>query len=409
MRGNASRHRAGSIAASHTPTRKRQLSGASEPVKVLGVGAGGIVELSKHLNDRMVSWALLRFQVGGGTFLRTKLVAIHCNGEETSVMLRGWLNARSSEIFSLLGDVHANIEVTNAKELTVEYLCQRLLPVFAADNLTLSITQLNEEYGKMVAQMEEEAARRQQLAAAPPPAPKSPGPTDASEALAAVAAERGPCNWLLLEPRTLQLHSSGLGGLEELKENLVEDRVLFGVLRLSFGCSNRQGNARPVPGITKHIFVHWVGPRVSVVQRGLLNARLANAVTSVGQRCATSFRREAHCMSDLKLEDIVSELRRLTVVDGVAAADGVAAGRISAAEYLAALKEETANPTNASNAESEREAEPIAPATKPHEMEDVPSAIRKVRDPFGEWNWVLCGWDRPEPNMPPPSPCRGGA
>jgi hypothetical protein len=386
-----------------TPTGMRKLSGAEEPVRILGVGSGGILELSEQVNDRMVSWALLRFQVGGGTFLRTKLVAIHCNGEDTPVMLRGWLNGRSSEVLGLLGEVHANIDITRSKELTVQDVCKRLLPLFAADNLVLSIDALYEEYGKVVQQMQEES-RQRTLAPVPAPTPPdaevrpAPGPRTASEALRAVGAERGKCNWVLLEPRSFQLHSCGLGGLEDLKSNLAEDRVLFGALRLTFGSQR--------PGIVKHIFVHWVGPRVSAVQRGLLNARLADAAAFVGKSCALVFRRQAHCLGDLRLEDIIAELRRLTVVDGIAATDGIAAGRISAAEYLAALKEET-------SPQPEWEAEPEAlappPAPKPaHLGVDIKTAIDKVRSTSGEWNWVLCGWDRPEP-LSKPSPSRGGA
>jgi hypothetical protein len=366
---------------------------------VLGVGAGGIVELSSQVKDNMVSWALLRFQVGGGTFLRTKLVAIHCNGDNTPVMLRGWLNARGSEVQLLMGEVHANIDVTNARDLTVENLCARLLPLFAADNLVLSLADLNEEYGKVVEQMQKEACQKRLEAAASARAYKLPQtPRDAAGALRAVGAEAGPCNWLLLEPRSLHLHSCGHGGLEDLKEHLPEDQVLFGALRLTFGSIGR--------GITKHIFVHWVGPRVSAVQRGLLNARLAGAGTLVGKSCAVAFRRQAHCLGDLKLEDIVAELRRLTVVDGVGAADGLAASRISAAEYLAALREETTRLS--SQTQPEWEAEPEMHTPEPITV-DVKTAINKVRSPNGEWNWVICGWEHPDSRKSVTSPSRGGA
>lgn len=396
-----------------TPTRRRQANGASEPVCVLGVGTGGIEELSKSLDDRSVCWALLRFQVGSGTFQRTKLVAVHCNGEDTPIMLRGWLNARGAEVFTLLGEVHANVVATRAKEVTVENLCQRLLPLFSSDHMSFSLTSLSEQYTKTV---EEEASRRrlkaQAAEEAPPPVeplrkPVEPVVATAAEALTAVGADRGSCNWVLLEARTLQLHSSGFGGLEDLKAHLAENQVLFGALRLSFGS-----------GITKHIFVHWQGPRVSVVQRGLLNAHLARAAETVGQYCSVVFRREAHGLKDLQLEDVVSDLRSLTVIDGISAASGVAAGRISAAEYLAALKEETA----ARERESRRSVAtevvptPVLPATAEEETApniekviDVKDAIHEVRKTSGDWNWVLCGWERPEPKMPPPSPCRGGA
>jgi hypothetical protein len=404
-----------------SPSHKQQCSGAAEPVCVLGVGAGGIVELAQRVNDRMVSWALLRFQVGGGTFLRTKHVAIHCNGDDTPVMLRGWLNARSSEVLSLIGEVHAHIDIKHAKDLTVENVCRRLLPLFAADNMVLSLAKLNEEYGKVLEQMQKEACERQ-IPLSPPVVQEARTPSipnDVTDALKAVGAERGPCNWVLFEPRSSQLHNAGLGGLEELKSHLLEDRVLFGALRLTFGCSNRDGMRGP-PGITKHIFVHWVGSRVGIVQRGLLNARLASAATFVGKYCAVAFRREAHCLGDLKLEDIIAELRRLTVVDGVAATGGIAASRISAAEYLAALREEAEEVSQSlsrshslSQTQPESEAEPERPkpdhTTVDLKALDVKSAIGKVRSLDGEWNWVLCGWERPEPRKLPPSPSHGGA
>merc|ERR1719162_933078 len=97
--------------------------------------------------------------------------------------------------------------------------------------------------------------------------PTFTAPATAADGLRAVGADKGSCNWVLLEPCSLELHSSGLGGLEDLKAHLAEDQVLFGALRLSFGSSNGHCGAGST-GITKHIFVHWVGPRVSVVQRG---------------------------------------------------------------------------------------------------------------------------------------------
>jgi len=356
-----------------TSSSKRHLAGATEPAKVLGIGAGGIVELSQSVSDKSVAWALLRFQVGSGTFMRTKHVTIHCNGESTPVMLRGWLNARSSEVLSMMGDVHATIVVQQPIELTVENLCQRLLPYLAADHMDVSLAALKEEYAKMVARMEKEAKDKavQPVAEAPPPAPPpkkprvllsacqrllpyfaadhmdvslaalneeyakmvarmekeaedkavqpvAPPPApppkkprvllSATEALLAVGSENGCCNWLLLEPKALNLHGAGVGGLEEMQTHLAEDKVLFGILRLSFGGAF---------GLTKHVFVHWIGPRVGIVQRGLLNAKLASASALVNIHCSITFRREAHCLRDLDLENIISELRRLTVVDGV--------------------------------------------------------------------------------------------
>ncbi|CAE8593948.1 unnamed protein product [Polarella glacialis] len=407
--------------------RKRSIVAASQPVCVLGVGAGGIEELSRSVDDRTVAWALLRFQVGGGTFVRTKLVAVHCNGGCTPVMQRGLLNARHKEVVGLFGDVHASIEVTSGKELTVEYLCERLLRLFAADDMDYSLEALRQDYSRRVAQTEEAAARKRcaleeaanagAAAAASAEAASAEAAAQAQacellqqqkekddrekqteqekellqkileeaepevtveEALRCVSTDQGTFNWLLLEPTKLALHKAGKGGLDEMKEHLSDHQVLFGLLRLSFGSGSRSatGGGRAVPGISKHVFVHWVGPRVSVVKRGVWNTGAGKASALIGKSCSVTFRREAHTPSDIRLEDIVSELRystalhlmqpiqrlnmparalhsnlsmhnledsmtqvpgtdtrRLTVVDGVAATNGIAAGRISVEEY----------------------------------------------------------------------------
>merc|ERR1719235_2076357 len=53
-----------------------------------------------------------------------------------------------------------------------------------------------------------------------------------SEALHAVGNSAGPYNWVLLDSMGLELHNAGCGGLEEMRQWLGEDKVLFGALRL---------------------------------------------------------------------------------------------------------------------------------------------------------------------------------
>jgi len=413
-----------------TPGRKRDLGGASEPVVALAVGAGGIEELARHIDSGTVSWALLRFQVGGGTFVRTKLVLIHSNGADCGVMLRGWLNARSQEVISQLGEVHCNLEVSHGKELTIEHVCQRVLPVLAGDNLDYSMQRLRQEYGALAAQMEEEAKRKKLekkletvATVTSPLSPVEEAPAVSvtlEEALHGVGEDRGPFNWLLLEPvgRTqLNLRSAGHGGYEEMKASLAEDKVLFGVLRLSFGCSTRQtaSGGRTCPGITKHVFIHWVGPVVGAVQRGLWNSKFGRASALIGSHCSVTFTRQAHDLDGLALKDIISELRRLTVVDG-------AAGCMSPEEYVAALEEEIRDlkaqaAAAAARAQEAAQAAEAAPAQEvdaeeaAEERPNLRTAVETVRSLTGGWNWVICGWPRlPSAAVPGmaslPSPCR---
>lgn len=229
----------------------------------------------------------------------------------------------------------------------------------------------------------------------------------AEDALRSVGTDRGPFNWALLEPSKLQLHNAGRGGLAEMKEWLPDDKVMFGVLRLSFAPRAHNSCARTSPGITKHVLIHWVGPGVSAVQRGIWNAQLQQAAQLANRWCAVSFRREARGLKELLLEDLIAELRRLTTIDSIASADGAAASRLTVESYLSALM-----------AEMREQQEPgTVPGAAETFKVDLTRAVQAVRTPSGTWNWVLLGLPRQvDSSVPrhadsplPPFPRDGGA
>lgn len=364
------------------------------PVKVLGVGRGGVDELCKSLDDRMVAWALLRFQVGSGTFARIKLVVIQCNGADAPAMLRGGLKARRCEVLQLLGETHASMDLTRVKELTTESVCHRLLPLFEADDLgCYSASDLQKEYARMLAALQSEVES--------PPKNEGSVPNDCklsiAAALRAVGEDRGSCNWLLLDPSNRQLFGYGHKGLEEMKDCLDDNKVLFGVVRLSFGHAGQESprkgrkQASSVAPLTKYIFVHWVGSQVSIVKRGKLNAQLQWALGHVNSCCAIAFRREAFHVGDLDLKDLIEELQRRT--------GGALAQRMSCAGHVVSLQEEI-------QARQARAAASSVISTK-HEdrIPNIDEAISVVRAPSGSWNWVLCGW---QPPLTTRVPRRGG-
>jgi hypothetical protein len=347
-------------------------------VSLLGVGAGGILELQQHLDDASVCWALLRFDVGRGTFARSKLVAIKCNGERVPVMTRGKMNALAPKVHSLFGDVHATIEVSTTKEITAEGLCTRLMSVFRGDDLRLSAQEMKEEYEKRLGR---ERSKSFQLDGSPPLQVARHRPEDTVQTLEAVSKDRGQYNWALLNPRTLDVQDAGYGGLEEMRSYLKEDEVLFGALRLNFGLgSEGPDQSTSQRGLTKHLFVHWVGPKVSVVKRGLSNARMQEASDKISSFCFLTLRKEAHCNQDLDLASIIADLRRLTVTDAVGQC---AADWLSVEEYNASLDyEDRCRALTESDVSS-----PLDAA----ELPDAGAAVEHVRKSEGSWNWMLIG------------------
>jgi len=176
------------------------------------------------------------------------------------------------------------------------------------------------------------------------------------------------------------LHSAGCGGLEEMKESLDGRKVLFGVLRLSFG-EERTGAISI--GISKCVLVHWVGPQVGAVKRGIWNAKLQCVAVHVASSCAVSFKREAHSLRDLLIEDIVMQLRRLTVLDGVRGSSGIAGSRITVEAYFAGLKIEAQRTIAVKQS--------TVVAAKRQDVPDLRTAVAAVRETSGAFNWVLCG------------------
>lgn len=130
----------------------------------------------------------------------------------------------------------------------------------------------------------------------------------AERALYAIGNEGSSCNWVLLDPAKLELHGAGCGGLEELKEHLLTDKVLFGVLRFTFP------RAEPAPPIVKYLFVHWIGSKVSVVRRGQWNSKLEEAALKIRKFCDFAFRKTAYAPEDLELAHLIEELGRVTCV-----------------------------------------------------------------------------------------------
>jgi len=366
---------------------KRVGSLSTAPVSVLAVGAGGVEELCEKLDDGSICWALLRFEVGTGSFARVKFVSVHFNGEDAPAVRRGRLNARTKEALELFGQVHASFEVKRVEEMTIDALCARLLPMMITDadiqrNKTSAST-IKEQYEEQIAKRRAQRKKSSVKPQVGSTAKERPGyKISAQEALKAVAERKGCFNWTLLEPVCLELHNAGYGGLGEMKEWLEEDKVLFGAIRFGFGQEAVGCGMGFAPTIVKHIFVHWVGPKISVVQRGKWNGKLGAADALVRSVCSPALRKEAHCLEDLDLNDLVNELRRLTIVSGDTG--DTSEGDISVEDYLAALELERQE-------QAGKVAIEMMAANDEPPLPDVRGAVEGVRRPDAEWNWVLLG------------------
>lgn len=438
---------------------------ASGPLTLVGVGAGGIEELSGALDNSTVAWALIRVEVGQGTFARKKMIAISCVGSASPVVLRAKLVQRSSDAMALFESTHAQLTVNDAAECTVDWVLEQVLPVFAADNMgDFSAASFRAEYEHSVrkaivkrrfakikagmhavmafrlalpkreaaasavtegddeeaAEAPEEAAATEEAAAEEKPQPPLERvftTTQLLEAMKEVADQRGRFNWAILEPNKLDLHNAGCGGLEEMKEYFDMDKVMFGVLRLSFGKD---------PPVTKHVFIHWIGPDTGTVKRGRWNDKVFKAKDHVKEFVTLNQAVQAFEKNDLDLDDIVAEIKRTTydakdVDEGVGHQDvvkknmhkqkeleiqeeyylSVAADMKRAASDAKKAEEEAAAAAKAAEEAAAAEAPPQEGDEPPQEEEEeekepeeielppLEEAIRVVTERGGYFNWAL--------------------
>jgi len=367
------------------PQLARGKSVFSAPLTVLGVGHGGIDRLREHVNDGTVQWGLLRFQVGGGNFQRTKFISICINGEDCPAATRGRLASRSKDVMKALGTVHAGVDVTRGKDLTVDFLIARLLPIFVSDNM--DATRLKQMYNESVMATGEKSPKRADRGAlvildAPPEmmqsplpereAPEAPEASGAGEAeeevkgeeetapevaapgeseaqggnrpkfssqqaLDMVSAPDAPLNWFLFEPERFEVHSAGSGGVEEMHSALDDGLVLFGVVRFVFKYMKESS----VVGFETHVntakyyFVHWMGEATPPVKKSKWNRQKEKAQAFARTKCAIAISKTANTVDDLDLRAMISDLYRFTAVDSECQDE-----ESSVDAYLAAIAEE---------------------------------------------------------------------
>lgn len=336
-----------------TPARREAV------LEIVAAGEGGIEEMAVHLDDREVVWALLRFDLGSGSFARGKVVLLHFNGDDCPAVKRARANALTGQVKAqLTGDhtdgFHASIQLTRREEVTTENIVSMVSDCFVVDNIegyknkgwamrelpqnsvtpggSASVPHSFPE-AEPVAPAESiapppaaavveappssgesglgEAKEEGGKTATAAPAPRPPLLYDSGRDALRGIASGGPWNWVLLGPdvKELPLLGGGAGSVDEMRNCAREhqDLVTFGLLRLGFGIGRLKR--------TKYIVVHVIGGQVPVVRRGRLNALLPAM-----EEAFRFFAPCSACMTDLSSDDldpeqVLNRIRQVSVVD----------------------------------------------------------------------------------------------
>jgi|Transcript_49521 hypothetical protein len=280
----------------------------------------GVEQLQQALDDTMVQWALLRLELGSGSFQRQKMLFLHLNGEDCPTVKRGRLNARTAEVQELLrGEeiFHASLVVTRAADVTSEEIMSRIGHCFVADDLGNFTARWQSRHSeplpsevlksvKLAADSSRELRRNRKC-----PAHESTNVFESGRDALQALAQDGPWNWLLLrpDPDNLTHVVGGMGSVDEMRECLAdrEEDIFFGVLRLGFGV----GRLRR----TKFMFIRFTGCKARAISRGQacgVHPKMQKAVAEL-INCSASM--EINGSVDLTLEEVINRLHRVVIHD----------------------------------------------------------------------------------------------
>mmetsp|Transcript_57465 Transcript_57465/g.125882 ORF Transcript_57465/g.125882 Transcript_57465/m.125882 type:complete len:809 (-) Transcript_57465:145-2571(-) len=390
-------------ASSAAASAKNVVEKFPEKLEVVGASDDGIDGMAKWMSNNEVMWALLRFEVGSGTTVRTKMLMLHFNGDETPTVKRGKFNVYHKDICKYLHDT-TSIELKTVSEVTPEHIIETASKHFVVDNISGASFSIKEYLAQLAKEKEEaekrkeeerkrleaeaEAKRQEKLAARRES--KRLAFTSAEDGLKAVVEGR-LWNWILIGPDStaLPVVGGGCGSVDEMRECAMkhEDLVTFGLVRLSFG----EGRLKR----TKFAFVHLMGGKVPVMKRGKYNQVRPSieATVKAHATCSVSFNDTSP--EDFTLEMVIDRLKQVVVVDNEVLENAdMSANAFSIEAFKAALLEEQATAAKECQEVEEEEEEEdeedksVEEPICPNHDKDPEEIVRLVRE-LRSCNWAL--------------------
>lgn len=278
----------------------------SNEVGFLGSGSGGVAELSSHLKDDNVVYALVRKIDKIDDSNTVKIAFIFWTGESVNRMLKARLGTHKGFVNSFFAPYHVDLNCTQHSEISddivldliraasgskihvldAEQAAQRTAPKSSSSSATTSAAPSTSSSSTTVAPSgvaaiggrttASNAANRRSTNFGK----SAPGSTSetielafededaARAALAEVRSDTSPTNWAILtynapsKSKTLKLHGTGSGGFDEFLGALQDDLVCYGLVRLTEVVDQST--------TIKFVFVNWVGDNINRMQRALL-------------------------------------------------------------------------------------------------------------------------------------------
>lgn len=277
---------------------------------------------------------------------------------------------------------NGGFQICHADECHVDTVLSKVAKYFATDHSAgedpLTLKELQLEYEKQVKQDQAKAAKDLKRKTAR----DFERDFKNKEILDFVHHPSGPFNWALFKPkkksmRTSELANAKLGqiasfvnagslSVNEMMEDIKDDQVLGGILRMGFG----SGTFRR----TKHIAIFWSGEEVSAVQRGAYNAKKKRLMELLKPY---AFTYTAQHKDELTVSHLIDIVHKKLVVDGTTESGH---DLFSEDAFYEALGEEMRANADFFGDDDDRVAKELTPK----------QAVRKLKKYEGV-NWVLLG------------------
>jgi len=371
--------------------------------KVLGTGDFGIDELRECVPDGDgVCFGVVSITIGSGKFARTKTIFIQFAAKNTPQRARGLATQKSGDAHTLLGATNANVHFDEKEEITLAGIFDQVGNLFVSDDLDVdskfssswTLEEIQIMYQKQIEEKRQEY--EQQFLSQPMPMPIPEKVDRITEILTLIHEDMGWVNWVLFKPTTKKLkllneHSFGGGTIYKMREFLEPEKVIFGLLRMSFGV---------IPYRRNHfVMLMWVGPKVPRIKRGKQCARRPQMYEMLQPH---NIQIELERPDQVTVENIITRVRKIVTIDGEEDESAEIQEAKLMEDFEAALREEEeANAARDKTLAADRRQEtpkmvnvqstmkPQISDTKFENVEQLLNYSDKIGDSETTMNWML--------------------
>lgn len=392
---------------------------ASQRLKLLAKGGGGISKLKEVLADNIIGYALLRETDQIDESITVKFVFINWLGDTAPRMQKSRISIHLGPIRTFIGQFHVDLIASNSSELTHEIIMQKIMDTSGSGSRVID----HKTGGKQLnAQVAKRASVSFQKSVVPGGGSKSAGDQlvfpqedDLTAALKDVRTTDS-FDWVLFtyeNPKTnnIVFLGKGNGGVAEMSQHLVDDIAAYGLVKKIEVIDESQ--------TIKFCFVCWVGENVN----RMLRARLGVHKGAI-QAFFAPYHVDINCSEkDEITDDIV--LRLIKTASG-SQNHVLSDERTIRTEKIVATKkvlEDSNEPAQTNNTPADSEPVQPKPQAQPKpqvqpkrqsvqiqsgrptsdgtielgfdDEEKIYGALKTVRDDKAGVNWVLVGYDAP--------------